>query len=226
MNELIQFAFTSVNLAYTFLLILVLIYWLFIIIGALDFGSLDIDFDIDADVDVDVDIDVDADVDTEIEAGSGAGWFIGFLHFFNFGKLPFMVIMSFVILFSWTFSMLANYYFGEQSILFALAFAFPNLFVSLCLTKLITTPLLPVFQKLDSGIEPVDYVGLTCKLVLPASANKLGQAEVVFEDNPLLVNVKVDHESPAVFNKGEEAIIIRKEKSKPYYIIQKITDSL
>ena len=109
MNELIQTAFAPVNLVYTFLLILVLIYWLFIIIGALDFGSLDLDFDIDADVDVDMDIDVDADIDTDVEAGSGAGWFIGFLHFFNFGKMPFMVIMSFLILFSWTFSMLANY---------------------------------------------------------------------------------------------------------------------
>ena len=217
MNELIQTAFSSVNLIFTFLMVLVLLYWLFIIIGALDFGSFDVEFDMDADIDTDIDVDAD---------GGEVGWVSGSLAFFNFGKLPFMVIMSFLVLFSWTISVLVNYYLGGGSMLFAIALFFPNLFVSLCLTKLITTPLLPVFKNLDSGIEPVDYIGLTCKLVLPASSKKLGQAEVNFENNPLLVNVKVDHESTVEFNKGDEAIIVRKEKSKPYYIIQKITDSL
>ena len=217
MNELIQTAFSSVNLIFTFLMVLVLLYWLFIIIGALDFGSFDVEFDMDADIDTDIDVDAD---------GGEVGWVSGSLAFFNFGKLPFMVIMSFLVLFSWSISVLVNYYLGGGSILFAIALFFPNLFVSLCLTKLITTPLLPVFKNLDSGIEPVDYIGLPCKLVLPASSKKLGQAEVNFDNNPLLVNVKVDHESSVEFNKGDEAIIVRKAKSKPYYIIQKITDSL
>ncbi len=220
MNELIQTAFSPVNLIYTFLLILIFIYWLSIIVGALDFGSFDLDFDLDTD------IDVEADVDTEIEGGS-AGWLAGLLHFFNFGKLPFMVIMSFLVLLSWTISIAANYYFGNNSTLFALALIFPNLFVSLFITKVITTPLVPVFDKLDAGVEPVDYIGLTCKLVLPASTTKMGQAEVLVENsNSLLINVKVDFENPFEFQKGEEAIIIRKEESKSYYIIKKITDTL
>ena len=223
MNELIQTAFSPVNLIYTFLLILILIYWLSIIIGVLDFGSFDMDFDVDAEVDVD--IDVDAEMDTDLDTGS-VGGLAGILHFFNFGKLPFMVIMSFLVLSSWSISILANHYFGGGSILFALALFFPNLFVSLCLTKVITTPLIPVFEKLDAGVEPVDYIGLTCKIILPASVTKMGQAEVIFENSPLRVNVMVESSAEDSFNKGEEAIIIRKEKSKPYYIIKKITDGL
>ena len=216
MNELIQIAFSPINLVYTFLLVLVVLYWLLIIIGAMDFGSFDIDFDLDADVDVDVEVDVDADV-----SSGSAGNLAGVLHFFNFGKLPFMVIMSFVVLSCWTMSVLANYYFGGGSTLFALALIFPNLFVGLCLTKMITTPLIPVFEKMESGIEPVDYMGMTCKIVLAATASKMGQAEVLIDSSPLLVNVKLESENLDTLEKGVEAIILRKEKNKPYYIIKK-----
>ncbi len=219
MNELIQIAFSPINLAYTFLLILVVLYWLLIIIGAMDFGSFDLDFDLDADVDLDVDLDVD--VDADVNTGS-VGGIANVLQFFNFGKLPFMVIMSFVVLSTWAISILANYYFGAGSILFALGLVFPNLFVGLCFTKIITTPLIPVFEKMESGIEPVDYVGMTCKLVLPASTSKMGQAEVLIKNSPLLVNVKVHSDYTDNLEKGEEAIILRKEKNKPYYFIKRI----
>ncbi len=219
MNELIQIAFSPVNLIYTFLLILVIFYWLSVIIGALDFGSFDLDFDFD----VDADVDIDMDVDTDIEAG-GAGSVAGVLHFFNFGMLPFMIIMSFAILFSWAISVLANYYFGNGTIIFPLILFIPNLFLSLTLTKIITTPLIPIFKNLDSAADPVDYIGMTCKLILPASTYKMGQAEVIIDDSPLLVNVKVAEDNPDNIEKGAEALILRKEKGKPFYIITRIKE--
>lgn len=215
MHELIQTAFSPINLIHSFLLILVILYWLSIIIGALDFGSFDIDFDIDADLDV--------DIDAEIEAGTTSN-LAGVLHFFNLGKLPFMVIMSFAILFSWAISVLANYYFGGGSILFALAIFIPTIFISLCLTKIITTPLIPIFENLDTGIDPVDYIGMICKIVLPTSPTKMGQAEVLLENSPLLINVKTDNETTDNLEKGAKAIITRKEKNKPYYIIKRINE--
>ncbi len=212
MNELIQVAFSPVNIVYTFLLILVVMYWLSIIIGVLDFGMFDFDFDIEA----------DADLDADIDAG-GVGSIAGFLHFFNFGKLPFMVIMSFVILSCWSISVLLNQY-GGGSILFALAIAAPNILVSLFLAKVITMPLIPVFEKLDTGVEPVDYIGMTAKLVLAAGTSKMGQAEVLIEDSPLLINVKLDNENSENLKKGEEVIILRKEKNQNFYIIKKLND--
>ena len=215
MNELIQIAFSPVNLVYTFLLILVVLYWLMIIIGAMDFGSFDIDFD--ADMELDADLEADADID----AVSGAV-LADFLDFFNFGKLPFMVIMSFIVLSSWTISILFNYYFGGGSILFAIGLVFPNLLVGLCLTKMLTTPLIPVFEKMEAGIDPVDYIGMTCKLILPASVSKMGQGEVLIDNSPLLLNVKVESESTDTLEKGEEAVILRKAKNKPYYLIKRM----
>ncbi len=212
MNELIQIAFSPMNVVYTFLLVLVVLYWLMIIIGAMDFGSFDIDFD------------VDVDVDADLGAG-GAGGIVGVLHFFNFGKIPFMVIMSFVILSSWTGSILANYYFGSGSFLFILALIIPNLLVGLCLAKMITKPLIPIFEKMESGIEPVDYVGMLCKLILPVTNSKMGQAEVIIDNNRLLINVKMEKESTDSLDKGAEALILRKQKDKPYYLIQRYDES-
>lgn len=214
MNELIQIAFSPINMVYTFLLVLVVLYWLMVIIGAMDFGSIDLDFDLEVDVEVDADV-----------SASGPGGMAGVLHFFNFGKLPFMVIMSFVILFSWAGSILANYYFGNGSILFGLALFLPNLFVGLCLTTIITTPLIPVFEKMETGIEPVDYVGMLCKLVLPATHSKMGQAEVLIDNNRLLVNVKMENENTDSLEKGATALILRKQKNKPYYIIKGYDES-
>ncbi len=215
MNELIQIAFSPMNVAYTFSLILVILHWLLIIIGAMDFGSFDIDFDLDVDADVDVDTDINP---------SGVGAIAGILQFFNFGKLPFMVIMSFVTLSCWTGSVLGNYYFGNGSLLFVMALIIPNFLIGLFITKLITKPLIPIFQKMDAGIEPVDYVGMLCKIVLPATNSKMGQAEVLVDDNRLLINVKMEKEDKVSLEKGAEALILRKQKNKPYYIIQKFNE--
>ena len=106
MQELWQAAFEPVNLFYTILLGLILLYWLSVLVGALDLSALDFDLDVDADMDMDVDVDADIDADAEME--SSLGWMAGALHFFNFGKLPFMILMTFVILPAWVLSIGLN----------------------------------------------------------------------------------------------------------------------
>ena len=59
MKELFNAAISSPNIIPTALLGLVLLYWLTVVIGALDFDALDFD--------------VDTDIDTEVDAGVGAG---------------------------------------------------------------------------------------------------------------------------------------------------------
>lgn len=217
MHELLQAATSPVNILFTALLVVVLIYWLSVIIGALDISSFD--FDIDHDVDIDHDIDVDHD--TDVNSGHEAGWFSGMLHFFNFGRIPFMVIMTFLILSMWSISILGNHYIGGNSWGFAAVLFFPNLAISLLITKILTSPLVPVFEKLNAGTEPVDYIGLTCKLLLPATSTQMGQAEVIFEDNPLLINVKVSEDYNQPILRGEEAVIVRQSSDEKYFLIEK-----
>jgi len=219
MIELLQAAISPVNVIYTVLLMIILIYWVSIILGVMDTSSFDIDFDLDVDVDLDVDLDVDmdADVDADGDVGSG-GWFAGALHFFNFGKLPFMVIMSFVILIQWAVALLVNDNFGHGSIVFALVAALPILFVSLSATKIITTPLIPFFAKLNTAEEPVNYIGKTGTLILPPTRDKAGQAEIIEGGNPLIISVKIP-ENEVIPKKGEQIVVISEADNKRYFIV-------
>jgi len=223
MTELFQAAFSAVNIVYTMLLILVLLYWLSVILGGLDMNSFDVDLDFDADLDVDMDVDADVDMDT---GGGANGWFVGILHFFNFGKLPTMVILSFVILFAWMINVLVNHYLGDGSLLFAAMLMIPNLFVSLVLTKVLTTPLIPVFKQLNTPEKEIDYVGMTCKLIVPANETKKGQAEVMHKNGVLLIYVKVDQGDVGEIQKGEEAVIVRPSKDESYFLIRKTKETV
>lgn len=221
MLELLQAAISPVNIIFTSLLVVVLIYWLSVIIGALHIDSFDFDIDHDVDVDMDIDHDIDVDHDVDVEAGHEIGWFAGALHFFNFGRIPFMVIMTFLILSMWSISVLGNHYVGDGNWGFAAVLFFPNLAFSLLVTKVVTTPLVPVFEKLNAGVEPVDYIGLTCKMLLPATTSQMGQAEVIVEDNPLLINVKVSEDFNQPILRGEEAVIVRQSSDERYFLIEK-----
>jgi hypothetical protein len=220
MNALLEAAVAPYNVVYTGLLMLVLLYWVTVIFGALDIGAFDFDVDTDLDIDVDVDVDADVDVDSDADVGSSAGWLAGTLHFFNFGKLPFMVIMTFLIFSMWAISILANHYIGG-SWFFALILLLPNLFVSLVITKILTTPLVPVFKDYKSkGVEAIDYIGQLCTMRLPATSSQIGQAEVRYDGDSLLITVKVVEGGSPIL-KGEKALIINRSEDEKYFIVRK-----
>ncbi|MBX2871711.1 MAG: DUF1449 family protein [Saprospiraceae bacterium] len=217
MQELLQAAFSPPNIVFTVLLLVVMLYWVSVFMGLLDMGSFDVDIDVDMDVDVDVDIDADIDADADVTAGGLAG----ILHFFNLGKVPFMIIMTFLVLSMWAISILLNHYVGHGSLGFAGLMFIPNLAVSLLITKIVTSPLVPIFKNLDTSEEPVDYIGQVCTLLLSASPNDLGQAEVSVNGSSLLVSVMADQKE---IKKGEKALIVQENKEKSYFIVQKLED--
>lgn len=221
MLELLEAAILPINIVFTVLLAIVLLYWFSVILGAMDMSTFDFDLDADFDVDVDMDVDVDADMDTDVDGSGSGGWFVSALSFFNFGKVPFMVVMTFLILSMWAISILANHYLGSGSVLFALGALLPNLCISLIITKIITTPLVAVFKNFNETEEPVDYIGQTCKLTLPATVTKMGQAEVEYEGKYLLVSVKVEENDVPAILKGEKAVIVGEEEGGRCYLIRK-----
>ena len=214
MQELLQAAIHPVNIVFTILLVFILFYWFSVILGAIDLGAFDFDLDLDTD------LEVDAEVEAEVGTGTNVGWFAGALHFFNFGKLPFMVVLSFLILSMWSISLLANHYSGDGSALFALVILLPNLFVSLVITKVLTTPLVPVFANLDGSVEAVDYEGLECTVTLSATRHKMGQAEVIVDGSPLLISVKLVDEDKKQIAKGEKALVLRRTPKGDCFLIK------
>lgn len=202
-----------VNMVFTILLAFVMLYWLTVILGLIDISAMDIDLEVEAEVDTELDI----DSDTEMESGS-SGWFSSSLQFFNFGRVPFMVVFSFLTLCMWALSLLANHYFGHGSWGTATVLFLPNLAISLLITKIITTPLIPVFRHFDGSALPVEYIGQECTLTLPASGSAMGQAEVLIDDTPLLINVKLDGE--ALLERGSKALVVNESADGRYYIVK------
>lgn len=213
MQALLQEALLPVNMVFTILLAFVMLYWLTVILGLIDISAMDVDLDVEVEVDADVDVDADTDVE-----GQGSGWISSGLQFFNFGKVPFMVVFSFLTLCMWAFSVLVNHYFGHGSWTTAGILFLPNLAVGLLLTKIITTPLIPVFRHFDGSTSPVEYIGHECTLTLPASNTAMGQAEVLIDDTPLLINVKLDDED--LLERGAKALVVNESPDGRFYIVK------
>lgn len=205
MQALWDAAFSGPNMVYTTLLIVVLLYWLLVLIGTLDFGS------------VDVDLDLDADADAEVGGMEGVA---GILHFFNLGKVPFMVILSFAALAMWATSILANHYLSNGSVWFPILFFLPIVFVGLITAKLLTTPLIPIFRSLNTEAEAVDYRGQLCTVLLASTYESVGQAEVNIDGTSLLVSIKTEPSSEPL-SRGDQAMILRPTEDEKYYLVTK-----
>lgn len=209
MQDLLHAALAGVNLPYTIGLALVLLYWLSVILGALDFSAFDLDLDADA----------AADLDADASADGMSGWFAGALHFFNFGKAPFMLIMSIALATAWALAVLGNHYVGGYQAGFALATALPILFIGLLAAKVLTAPFLPFFEQLMKEAQPVDYAGMECQLLLPASPAQMGQAKVIVEEDELLIYVKPVEGSP-LLPAGSKGIVSRAAADGSHYLIR------
>lgn len=194
------------NLVYTVLMILVVLYWLSVVFGAIDISAFD------------VDLDVDADVDTDISVG---GWFASAFHFFHLDRVPFMLIMSLVILSAWTMTVLTNHYWGNYSAAYGLAMAAPILLIAFLVAKILSYPLIPVFDRMNTAAVPVEYVGMQCRVKLPPYGKNFGQGGVYHDGDELLVNIKSNHPLKA----GEQTIIIGRTEDQRYWLVEPLDGS-
>ncbi|MFK7948382.1 MAG: hypothetical protein AB8G11_12400, partial [Saprospiraceae bacterium] len=206
-------------IGYTILLLIFLLYWFTVIIGVLDIGSFDFDVDVDADVDVDVDIDADTDVDVE----GGGGIVLAILGFFNFGKIPFMVLMSILSLSLWAIGILGNFYWGNSSIGFSIAFFPINLFISLVIAKIVTTPLIPVFKAFNDQLKPMRYVGMLAKVITSTSANNFGKVELWENNSFLTLKVKAEPNFEGVIKSGTEVVITGSNEIETIFFVRPTT---
>ena len=222
MTQLLQEAFWASNLPITILLIIMLLYALLTILGAVDMDALDIDLDLDADVDIDADIDVD--VDTDVDVSGGIGGFSGFLSFLNVGKIPLMIHLFFLIAIMWLVSMITNGNLNNQSLGLGLLLLIPNFFLSLVLTKIVTTPFISYFKELRKKHIDADLIGELCKITVRTTDTTFGQATIFTDDN-IYLTVKVKAIEGEELSKGTQAIFIDKIEGKGYYIVKKFEES-
>lgn len=204
MTELLQAAVLPPNLVATGLLVFVLLYWLTVIVGLLDFKTADLH--------------LGGHADSGHLPGTHADWFNGALAFFNLSRVPLMLFVSFVALPLWVGSILANYYTGNTSLLRGLLFLLPLLLASLFVAKVVTQPFVRLFAALEKDHDGgAVALGKVCTVLVPATADHLGQATVRIDGAPLMLNVRT---TGVPLAKGETALVIDYDTLRRCYLIE------
>ncbi|NQZ76537.1 MAG: DUF1449 family protein [Ekhidna sp.] len=202
MQELLEFAFSGINIVPTVLMIFVIIYWLIVILGVVDIDSIDFDLDMDMDIDADVDM----------------GGMSSVLAFFNIGHMPLMVFVTFFSLPLWAITLLVNDFWGGSSLLISLAILLGTAFVSLFIAKFLTIPIAKFYRRVKENTEAVvTIVGKICTAKLPITPEQTAQAEIKVNGTSVLINVRT--REGFSLEKGSTALVIDyNEAQKVYYV--------
>lgn len=226
MKELINIAFSEVNIFLSLLFILLVIYWVITTLTG-------IDFDMDVDVDVDVDADFDSGTNIDIQDLSNSevkkehvvrrrgklSFFQVFLIYFNFVGLPFMFTLTFMVLFWWAMTMVGTYLTGSYNSAFGFLFFFGSIIPALVLTKIVTNPFKRFFKNFDAeGERSLELLGREGVLNSSISGDKITTLDVVIEGSPIKVYVQSKNGDAIV--QGSKVEIVNHTSDKKIFIIQ------
>ncbi|OQY04664.1 MAG: hypothetical protein B6I20_02650 [Bacteroidetes bacterium 4572_117] len=233
MIELFEFSFSSINIIPTVLLVFVVLYWLVVLMGLVSMSSIDFDVDTDVDVDADIHIDADVDVDTDLHLDAnahvdadigtdighgGPGIMLQGLLFFNVGKVPFLILLSFFVIPLWFISLIVNYYLNVDSVALSLLFLIPESIVSLFIAKLISTPIAGLFIKIDNETgKPEDFTGIQAVVRIKVEKERDGQIELVRNNSTVILPAR---SVSGDINQGTEILIIDYIEDKNYYLVE------
>ena len=205
MLDLLHAAVSAPNIIPTALLVFVLVYWSVVILGAIDLDFFDIEVEMEA----------EADVDGELSVS----WLNHALAFFNLGQVPFMLFMTFWIVPVWVMAVLGNHYLENESLGFGLLLLVPILIASLFVAKFLTAPFVRLFGKLDSDVtHNQSLIGRPCTVTSSASASRTGQARIVTNGAPLLLNVRTP--DGLSMRRGDTALVIDYEPQRNVYLVE------
>jgi len=221
------------TVVFTIALGIALVYWLFVLLGALDIDLLG-----GPDVDVDVSgaakgigealtggakaggeavkLDFDGDVDGDGGVWSGLG----------LGDVPMTITVSIILLCSWCGTLLIMYYLVPAV---GLGSWFPPLLlpgmllVSLPLTAVLIRPLVPIF-KITEGKSNDDYVGHTCTISTGSVDENFGQATV--EDGGTVLVIPVRSDRPGKLARNDKALIIEFDPERQAYVVEPSADMI
>ncbi|QCK16848.1 OB-fold-containig protein [Mangrovivirga cuniculi] len=204
MNEVLAASVSPANIIITALAIFVVVYWITVIIGLLDMDLFDIDVDLDADAEID---------------GASVMWLNNVLAFFNLGQVPVMIFFTFLIIPSWTISMIINDLIGNSSIILGIPVLLGSLILGLFIAKFMTMPFVKIFGKLNSSGDAGDVlIGKVCTITIPASKIKTGQAKVSTKGAPHILNVRTTTDSK--MSNGETGLVLEYRKDQNIYLIE------
>jgi hypothetical protein len=178
--DLIQAAFQWPNIVPSTLMSLAILYWLLVIVGAMDIELFDLDLDADVDV-------------GGFEGVTGMGMVV--LRFLNVGRVPLMIWGSIFAVTFWFSSMLL-FDFWDNPKVKADAFGgslllLRNFVLSVAIAKLVTNPMRKWFH-LSKGPTPEQMIGEICELASDLAPGQNGQARFRTSAAPRLLTVRTE----------------------------------
>ncbi len=219
MFEFIQEALSLHNLPLTALLGMVLLYWMMVMIGALDFEG-------------DIDVPDLPDGDTGPpgmnlhHSGDLSGVMVLAGRFFGFGQVPIAVWGSFFLLFLWGFAIILNHRFngesGDRSMATAAWLLLPGGLASLVLTKVVTLPLATLFAAMSSvSTGATTIVGNTGTVNTTGLDDSHGQVEIKGSGAPALINARLLKAGPAL-QKGDRVRVVEMASEGTFYYVEPV----
>lgn len=212
MIEFLHFIFNGANAIPTALLLFIVVYWIIVIMGFLGTDFLDFDIDVEADF----------DADAEVEGSANSSGDISFLNnvllFFNLGRMPLMIWMSFLVIPLWFICININGLFGISNFFLGMVVFFPTLIGCLFIAKFLTWPFMKFFQKMDQEGKKKEIIGKIGVVMLSADHVSKGQAEVNYQGSFLRFNI-LTKEGTSVA-KGSKVLFIQHFPDKEAYLIE------
>jgi len=237
LNELLVGSLQFPTVVFSIALGIVVVYWLFVLIGALDIDL----FGGDVDVDVSGAAKGIGDVLTggakggaeALHAGGDAGGEIGgdadgdldgggLWHVLGLGDVPVTISASLIIVLAWVGSLLAMHHLGIGGwwtvvvLVIAVVLALP-------IAALLIRPIAPVFA-VREGKSNADYIGHVCTITTGRVDNGFGQATI--EDGGTVLDIAVRCELPGKLARGDKALIIEFDRERQAYTVEPSGDML
>ena len=173
---------------YTILIGVMVIFWLFAILGALDMDVISFESDID--------------VDGEIEVPG----FVGLMHTLGFTGVPFTIVLTILIFLAWIFSYIASAYVMPwvPTVILKVLVGTGVLVGSLLLAVPITTKVVSPLRKLaieNKAKSNKDFLGSNCKVTSLTVDDTFGQGKVQTLGTSLVVRIRAP--APNEIKKGD-----------------------
>ncbi|HEY0469031.1 MAG TPA: glycine zipper family protein [Polyangiaceae bacterium] len=234
MNEVLRLALSFPGVVYTVLLGVVLVYWLFVVLGAIHLGdgSADGHFDGMGDASADVGDVGHGDVadggdsgDAGDDGGEGSA-VAALLHALHLRSVPATVVFSLIITFSWLVCTVAMQLVSRQmpdnlqATLAWLVLA-GSPFLALPLTSISARPLAKVFAQ-RRATSHSDLIGKTCVVRTGTVTSSFGEASLEDGGAGLVLRVRVDRELPV--KRGDQMLIVEWDRERESFLVEPLSE--
>lgn len=203
---------------YTFLLIIVLLYWLMAFIGVFDIDM----FDADIDVEFETDFETEASINPDAEGLSGLA---GFMLNWGLTGVPITVVISLLIVTSWLICYLATslilvhipmdiirYAIGAALIFICFAFSIP-------ITAWSIRPFKGLFIA-HTAVKKESLIGQECEVTTGKVTEDFGQASLEDGEAGMILSIRASTDKQ--LKKGDKVILIEYNKEDDCYIVAKL----